>query len=161
MTNESAKKQFEIIKLQLVDMLSKMESFKGRVQKDSVLMPYLYLKDKYTQSELKRISNLSLGTISNVLRMNINDGYVKKEKAKDATTGKIKYYYSATGNFISDFMKLKQKSMVFIKKIMEKLQELKQELKSPDLKNKNGYQELDKFCTTLEKHLEAQLTGGT
>ena len=30
MTNESAKKQFEIIKLQLVDMLSKMESFKGK-----------------------------------------------------------------------------------------------------------------------------------
>ncbi len=156
MTEDSATEQFKKVKFQLATIISEMAGYKGRSTNTSLISAFFYLKDEYSQEELKDITNLSLGTISKYLKLGVKTGFVHKTKKKDPKTNKTKSYYSANGNFLEDFQKLRDRGTILETKIQEKLEIIKQKLNSSELKNKKGFSEMKEFCMNMENYLKHQ-----
>jgi DNA-binding MarR family transcriptional regulator len=157
MKKTEAKLLFTQVQHRLVDMLIEMGSQKGRSPKASKLSAYLYLKNEYTQSELKKLSGLSLGTISNTLKEFVKQGFISREFRTDPQSGKMKYYYSANNTFLRDLTTLQQKSYTILGDLLNKLLELKENLEKSNWQQKQGYEEIRTFCDRMESHLDNQL----
>lgn len=78
--------RFRTHEKRLVDFMIEMMASKGSNESLMLITAYLVIHKKLTQSQLKRLTGLSQGTISETLSRSVKYGHVKKERIEGTRT---------------------------------------------------------------------------
>ncbi|MBN2156055.1 MAG: hypothetical protein JW776_08430 [Candidatus Lokiarchaeota archaeon] len=143
--NEEARDTFEEIQRELVEIIAEMGYQKGRSNKFSIIVAYVYILGDVTQKILQDRTKFSLSTVSNALNtLEENDTVYKKYNQDDH-----QYHYFLNGTLSDILGRNMGDFQTYFSQLSKKIQEVGEILKDTRLYDKKGYDNIKEFVEKM------------
>jgi DNA-binding transcriptional regulator GbsR (MarR family) len=143
--NASSEEKFRTIEQKLVEIISEFGYLKGRSDKTSTVMAYIYIRQEATQQLLRELTGYSLGTISTALQDLEQAGFVSKHASPNSRG----YIYSLAGTFTQIMSQSMTGFQDYLSQTRSFLEEIETKLNKKHLSEKQGYNSIRRFLDEM------------
>ena len=142
---KTPKQKLKEIENHLVEVITSMGHLKGRSDKMAKIAAYITIRREATQKVLRKTTGYSLGTVSSILQTLEKMGFVTKKRSKNSREYIYKYEESYTQTQSKSMMNVFE-YLSIIQKFLTQIEDL---LNQPQLKGKEGYEDIKDFVETM------------
>jgi len=133
------------IEKRLADIIAEFGYLKGRSNKVTKALAYIYIRGEVTQQLLRELTGYSLGTISTALQ----DLEKLKIVCKNPIPGSRQYSYKINGTLSEVLSRSMTTFPAYLSEMGEFLKGIEAKLNKSSLSNKQGHRDIEKFLDEM------------